>query len=296
MRDWLESFRSLGHETRLVIETADDEQIHPLNTAAACVEFKPDLIVLIDHFRARFAGLPQRIPTVMWVQDRLPHLFQKSAGIAQRQTDYAIGQGRVECVHTHGYPSDRFMPAMIGTNPSRFDLVAPAHPDESCDVSFVSHASVPADVIIQAEVDRLGTPQAANLLRGIFDQFRAIYDAGDCITQPFRIEAMIRQTMLETQTTVPDPQPLLDLFTHRVNNALYRHQVIGWVAEMGVDLRLYGRGWESHPQFARFARARRTTNPNWRLFTEAVGSIFRSRRSVRLISGSSTVWRPAASS
>ena len=254
MRDWLESLRSHGHETRLIIETADHEQIHPLNTARACLDFQPDLVVLIDHFRAGLAGLPQRIPCVMWVQDRLSHLFQKSAGIAQQPTDYAIGQGRVECVHTHDYPSARFMPAMIGTNPRRFDFIPVDDAKAACDVSFVSHASVAADEIIQAEIDRLGTPQAATLLRGIFDQFRAIYDAGECITQPHRIEALIRRTMLDTQTTVPNPQPLLDLFTHRVNNALYRHQVIGWVAEMGVDLRLYGRGWESHPQFARFAR------------------------------------------
>ena len=149
------------------------------------------------------------------------------------------------------------MPAMIGTNPQRFTAArtATAKPTPfTCDVSFVSHCSLPAEAIVAGEIARLNAPHGRQLLNSIFDQLRAIYDAGDCITQPYRIEAIIRRTLTDTRTSVPDLQPLLDLFTHRVNNALFRHQAIGWVADLGVDLRLYGRGWESHPRFSRFAR------------------------------------------
>jgi hypothetical protein len=47
---------------------------------------------------------------------------------------------------------------------------------------------------------------------------------------------------------------LMELLTQRVNNALVRHESLLWLAETGLDLRLYGRGWENHPRLARFAR------------------------------------------
>ena len=272
MRDWADSFRSLGHDVQVLIESADHEQMHPLIIAAAAASTRPDLILLIDHFRAECVGLPQGCPAVMWVQDRLPNIFNASAGARQHQADYVLGQGRTECVHSFGYPPNRFMSSMIGTNPQRFIRSASGDvitgdvtrggitPRDitpcditPCDVSFVSHCSLSAEAIIAAEIARANSPEAARLLTAVFDQLKAIYDAGQSITQPYRIEAIINQSLLDTATRVSDPQPLLDLFTHRINNALYRHQAIGWVAEMGVNLRLYGRGWESHPTFSRFA-------------------------------------------
>jgi hypothetical protein len=257
MRDWLESMKALGHETRLAMEEADHHLFNPIGTAAACNQFKPDVILGIDHFRGEILGLPAAVPCVMWVQDHLPNIFSAKAGALQGSLDYVIGQGRVECVHQLGYPGARFMPAMIGTNENRF-VNSRATADElakyGCDVSFVSHSSTPADAIVNEEIRRLNSPASRRLLEGIFDQLRAIYDSGHAITQQLEIESMIRRTLQSTQTSVADARPLFDLFTHRINNALFRHQTIGWLAEMQIDLRLYGRGWEQHPRFARFAR------------------------------------------
>ena len=41
----------------------------------------------------------------------------------------------------------------------------------------------------------------------------------------------------------------------RVNNLLFRHQSLRRsLLDMDIDLRLYGRGWENNPTFAKFAR------------------------------------------
>jgi hypothetical protein len=64
---------------------------------------------------------------------------------------------------------------------------------------------------------------------------------------------VIDQTLRDNQVTC-EGGALLDMVMHRLNNALFRHQVIGWLADLGVDLHLYGKGWEKHPRFARFAR------------------------------------------
>jgi hypothetical protein len=256
MRDWLAAFGRLGHQTRLLIEQHDHEACNGLGIAAACAEFLPDLVVIIDHYRGELSGIPSQIPVVMWVQDALPHIYRPEAGRAQARLDYTIGYGRCELITRHGYPASRFMPAMVGVNPDRFGASALGEAELApyrCDVSFVSHATTPPEHFIREETARSGSPEVKRLLDAIFERLRAIYDAGGSITAGEVLQHLIVSTMRDLNLN-GDVASFLDLFSRRVNNALFRHQAIRWVAEMDVDLRLYGQGWETHPEFKRFAR------------------------------------------
>jgi hypothetical protein len=257
MRDWLAAFEELGHETRLLIEQADHEIANPLLFAQVCAEFRPDLILMIDHYRGEFTGLPQGVPCVMWVQDRLPNIFRAQAGAAQRATDYVIGYGRQECVVAHGYPRQRFMPAMVGVNEKRFErreLSADEVGRFTCDVSFVSHASTPAEALVQREIDKSALPQAKRFLATTFEQLRAVYDAGGFVTEAGHIKRMIRESMRACGVETSDMSSVLDFFVQGVNNALFRQQAIAWLAETDVNLHLWGRGWDQHPRFRKHAR------------------------------------------
>jgi Txe/YoeB family toxin of Txe-Axe toxin-antitoxin module len=259
MRDWLASFQRLGHQTRLLIENHDHELCSAQTIARACAEFQPDLVVIIDHYRAEFGGVPEQIPMVMWVQDALPNIFRRQAGAAQGPLDYCLGFARLRMTREFGYPADRYMPTIVGCDELRFQRreLSPAEQAEfGCDVSFVSHASATAESLLKAEIDRAGSPEATRLLRAIFDPLRAVYDAGGIVTEPIQIRRMIDLALRQTKTSIPDGEmpKLMELFTQRINNALFRHQSLHWLAEMGVNLRLYGRGWENHPKLSRFAR------------------------------------------
>jgi glycosyltransferase involved in cell wall biosynthesis len=259
MRDWLASFERLGHQTRLIIEDHDHEMANSLTIASACAEFQPDLIIIIDHYRAELGGLPEQVPMVMWVQDALPNIFRREAGKAQGPLDYVLGFARLDLVHEFGYPADRFMSAVIGCDEMRFapGRLSPSEQAEfGCDVSFVSHASTPADVLLQTEIDRAGSVEAERLLREIYEQLSAVYQDGGFLTEPIEIRRMIDRALVQTKTSIAESEmpKLVDLFTQKINNALFRHQSLNWLAEMGVDLRLYGRGWEKHPTLSRFAR------------------------------------------
>jgi hypothetical protein len=258
MRDWLAAFEGMGHETKLLIEGADHEQLNSLCLAEACVEFRPDLILLIDHFRAELGGLPENVPCVMWLQDYLPNLFSAGAGAAQGRYDYVVGYNRTECTTRFGYPFERFMPAMVAVNEQRFAPVELSAEDRrryECDVCFVSHASKPAEEIIADQIaqnDASVTP----LLKDAFERLRSIYEAGLCVSHPLHVRQVIDEAMVAKRTPLAgeSAQRLADVFTHRINNALLRHQMIDWAAETGVSIHLYGNGWERHPRFARFAK------------------------------------------
>ncbi len=257
MRDWLAAFDAMGHETRLLIEQADHELVNPLEFAQISSDFRPDLILMIDHYRGEFTGLPSRVPCVMWVQDRLPNIYRPAAGAAQREHDFVIGYGRQECVLSHGYPADRFMPAMVGFNENRFssrELSASEIDRFGCDVSFVSHASETPESLIQTQIDKSRTPEARKFLGDILDRLRAIYDSGGFVTEAGKIKQIIGAAMKENGIETTDFGALLDFVVQRVNNALFRQQAVGWLVDMGLRLNLYGRGWQTHPRFKQFAR------------------------------------------
>jgi hypothetical protein len=257
MRDWLAAFENLGHDTRLLIEQNDHEIVNPLGFAQACADFRPDLLLMIDHYRAEFTGLPQRVPCVMWVQDRLSNIFRPDAGAAQSQMDFVIGYGRQECALSFGYPSQRFMPAMIGCNERRFtsaELTGTDRQRHACDVSFVSHASTPPEVLVQQEIDKSQLPEVRKFLHDVFDRLRAIYETGTFVTEVGHIRGIVRAAMGNCGIQTSNFGGVLDFFGQRVNNALFRQQAVRWLAEMDVNLRLYGQGWEKHAEFSRFAR------------------------------------------
>jgi hypothetical protein len=257
MRDWLDAFNRLGHFTRLEIEPADHLTANNLALAQTCIDFDPDLIVCIDHFRGSISGVPTHIPMVMWVQDALPALFTPDAGKAQGPLDFAMGIAPLKMVHEFGYPEDRYMPALIGANDARFTPTPPGNANRfACDVSFVSHASTTPEIFLRRTLQQHNSPHATRVITDIFNRLKDIYDTGGFVTEPVVIRKLIDTAIVETKTIVPADQipVLMHIFATQINNAFFRHQPLQWLADAGFNLHLYGNGWEQHPTLAKFAR------------------------------------------
>ena len=259
MRDWLAAFDRLGHVTRLVIDPADHEVCGEQYRARVCAEFQPDLIVVIDHGRRTVGGLPPAVPVVMWVQDHMDHIYSAESGAAQGDRDFCLGFGRLQLSQRYGYPADRFLSACVGVNDDRFaptPLSAAERDRFACDVSYVSHASTPADLLLAERLPLLESTDGARLYRDGFDRMVAHYEAGGGAMLEPNVRAMLRAAMDATgvQCQGKAEAIAIQFFQATIGNALFRHQTLQWVSDLGVDLRLYGRGWEQHPTLARHAR------------------------------------------
>jgi hypothetical protein len=259
MRDWLAAFEQMGHSTQLYIENADHELPNSVAMARAITEFKPDLLVTIDHYRAEIGSIPDKVPVVMWVQDHLPNIFQSEAGKAQGPRDFCVGFGKLQLSQRFGYPRERFLAANIGVNPERFSpgrLSAEEIGRFGCDMSYVSHASTPAEVLVEQQIEQMNAPQGVRLFRDMYDRLLAHYEGGGPALDEPILNQMLSDSLTVTRCSV-DAQThgkILGLFSQSINNAIFRHQTLRWISELGVDLRIYGTGWEKHPQLARHAR------------------------------------------
>ena len=258
MRDWLASFAKLGHETRLLIEEGTHEMLNSLSFARTCVDFIPDVILMIDHCRGEYKVLPPRMPFVMWVQDRLPNIFSDQGGAHQGPMDFCLGFGRLHLSTRHGYPAQRYMASTMGINEERFNQSPPTRAQIDrfgCEVSYVSHASTPADVLLQSHIDRQ-TDAGKRLLRDVYDRMTAHYQSGGQALSDVMIRIFMEQAMQATRIGLAeeDIKSLVFFFNQQISNALFRHQTLEWLSELGVDLHIHGRGWEQHPTLARFAK------------------------------------------
>jgi hypothetical protein len=258
MRDWLASFEKLGHQTRLLIEGGTHEMLNSLSFAQNCVEFVPDLILMIDHCRGEYKVMPSQPPFVMWVQDRLPNIFSDQGAKLQGPVDFCLGFGRLHLSTKFGYPAQRYMSSTMGTNEQRFDQSRPT-PQQikrfNCEVSYVSHASTPADVLLHRHLEKQDE-SGRRLLRDVFDRMTAHYEEGGQALGDILIRLLMERSMqsLRIGLAEADIKSLVVFFNQSISNALFRHQTLNWLAETGVDLHIYGRGWEEHPTLSRFAK------------------------------------------
>lgn len=259
MRDWLAAFARLGHETRLAIEEHDHLIPGPFGFGQSILDFNPDLILVIDHFRREMGQMPRSIPCVMWVQDRLPNIFSPAAGAAQGARDYCIGGGRLHLASRYQYPAERFMSCTIGINDRKYGL-SERSPDDlarfECDASYVGHASVPSDLLLSETLDKGASPEEAKVAWDLHERMIAHFESGGSAMTDTVLERRIVESMQQLGVQLNDAarRNMLTVFNQQINNALFRHQALRWVADTGIDLRLYGNGWEKHPQLGRFAR------------------------------------------
>jgi hypothetical protein len=259
MRDWLDAFGRMGHDVRLLIEGHDHQMLGAFGYAAGVLDFKPDLILVIDHYRSALGKLPESVPCVMWVQDRLPNIYCPAAGAAQGPRDYCIGFSRHHLSSRYGYPAERFLSCTVGVNEHRFEQTPLSPSDQArfgCDVSYVSHASTPADQVLRDHLAKFNSPELSRLFDHMYQRLEAWYAAGGIALSDVALREMLGESMASTGIMLTEEKlaESVIFFNHSVQNAIFRHQTLLWLADMGLNLHLWGKGWEKHPKLRRFAR------------------------------------------
>ena len=242
MRDWLSGMESLGHQTRLLIEPADHVMPGSFGFAKGLLDYKPDLLVMIDHYRAEIGKVPANLPCVMWVQDSLPNIYNDATGAGQQPRDYCMGFGRLPLTQLHGYPAQRFMACPIGINVERFKPAVLSEQDwgrYGCDVSYVSHASVPSDVLLKRALEKNPDPATAKLLWDLHDRLVGDFERGGVTHAEWQLKIKLQESIAQTgiEPGANGEHEILWLFNQQINNAIFRHQALRWATRSWRSLK-----------------------------------------------------------
>lgn len=284
-RDALRALESAGCQTRLFIEPDDHSYVAPTEVLKSFVEYDPDLLLLIDHTRATQAVWAiENIPVLSWVQDRLPWLFDRSAGLALGELDFLMGHSKRELTEQFGYAAERFYSCNMATdvalltdeseleNPERYD----------CEVAFASHASETPETFTQSRLIACDNDATRSYVTNIAAELTRRFDAG-VLNGAINFQQLLATVAQLTGITLRDDigATLIAEFARPLTERLIRQQTMRWAATWadtaGARFNVYGRGWEQHPEFARFAKGEIPHGP-------ALGAAFR-RAKVNLHAG-----------
>jgi hypothetical protein len=227
-------------------------------------EWRPDLVVQFNYPRAKFKDVvPANVPYVCWVQDRMSHLFDPAMGAAQTELDFLVGHCFGELFTEFGYDAARAKPLPVVCSTEKFHA-GPVDADLAkqfaCDVAYVSHQSETPEAMVERLASRMhDRPLLQRFLKRVAPAFKAnvetmpehrrMYTRWHLACEQARAEdaalAAVDQRILWRDFGAP--------FCERV----VRMQTLRWAADAcarnGWMMRLFGRGWEKHPEFARYA-------------------------------------------
>ncbi len=261
-RDLAAAFEELGWSVRMPIEPGNWQRNSRRNLLRHLADFQPDLVVQIDHLRHEHRGLfPPALPFVCWIQDDLPNLTSREAGANIGLRDFVLTSAPQVYVHDHGYPQRQCITFAKRTRPIGFE---PSSGEAVLhDIAFVSNASEdPGSLAKQlaADFSRGGTA-LGELIAALCRQIIDAYEGGGCIEAVAEVEAMLHQESQRRGGAWNNPETPLNIARRlfsTLNNALYRQQALSWVMRLaearGLNFGLYGRGWETHREFAGAAR------------------------------------------
>lgn len=261
MRDIAEAFRRAGHDMRMLIEPNTHTAGVPGDLVAREIaDYLPHLVLIIDHNRKEYGEKYDfRLPYCNWIQDELPHLFAPDSGAGLHPYDLVVGLVSHASAARAGYPVDqcRFIPVPVSPVVFHPTPLAPEVRDRhACEISFVTNLSITAQEHLRAMLARVTQPETRQLIGALYEVIvQRVRDGAAPASTPQTV-ALTQSVAcdLKLEITAADADNLRRHFTDRLINIVFRHQVLEWAADLGLDLRIYGRGWENHPRLRRYAR------------------------------------------
>lgn len=261
MRDIRSAAVELGHEFRLLIEDNDHTPLLPTSFVQEQIEeFLPDLIVLLDHNRKEYGKLYDfPIPYCNWIQDDLPNLFGPGCGEGLHPYDLVVGTIGNWKANASGYPPDQWLnlptPVSLGIF-SNEPIPQDQRRRYECDVSFVSHLHTTRDELLKQTLSQTSDPLMRRLIEAQYERLGPQIAEGSVPGSPVQVVAQTQRLAGELGFEMcPDAaDQLRRCFTDRLINSYFREQILEWASELGVNLHIYGRGWERHPKLSKHAR------------------------------------------
>lgn len=276
MRDLLDGFARIGAEIHLSTDSANYHRNGMESIVAQIAEFKPDLILSIDHFRHEFAGLPEAVPFVNWVQDMLPSITQNRHAVKSRDFTFVFSKDWLAMNRNPLYASFPVEYLPLGFNDAYYhpvehhgyqydflfithliDPVKTLSPFRSGEGGFESYDSTEASLLKQHKLTLETLTRIYRFVLEYTDQLPLDEFHRFCLDNQIGKFQLLEQLLTEDGITVRN-EVINQLMAgsgsrfhyHYLTEMKIRPIAALLDAGLNIELALYGRNWD---QFARFA-------------------------------------------
>ncbi|MBS0190578.1 MAG: hypothetical protein U0573_01640 [Phycisphaerales bacterium] len=282
-RDLAEALEGMGHKARVLIEPDDHSYLDAHAYLSEIKAFEPDLIVVINFPRYSLGEIiPRNIPYVCWIQDALPHLFDRRLGENQRELDFVVGHLPDELFDRYAYKPERSLQLNVPASESKFHPTAIHANDRArfaCEVAYVSHQSETPEALHRRVLGEL--PADPRMHRAL-DDIRAVLDTEVTeLPTDFKyldVHEVTRPALRKHLGQEPESQAvdrIARCYAGPYADRLLRHQTLQWASNVcnrrGWKLQIFGRGWEKHPTLAPHARSELAHGDDLRACYQAAG-------------------------
>lgn len=259
-QDTAEGLRELGWDAQVIIEPSAYHTLTFPVLRESLLKFDPDVVLQLDHNRAEHGELfSSRTPFLCWTQDHLPNLTNPAAGAAMGTRDFLLTDLGPWYSRAFGYPGGNMM--TLGKL-TRVPKLPESWANDGPALTYVSTASKRPEVAAEELVAFCKPyPQMQKLGEAACRRLIEAYGQGLSFAGTTEVRGLVEQTAWGMGMAPGSFEGMDELVTEmfeRVNNLCYRQQALGWVAsaaeDLGVDLAIYGSGWEKHERFAKYAR------------------------------------------
>ncbi|MBL1275508.1 MAG: glycosyltransferase family 1 protein [Ectothiorhodospiraceae bacterium] len=275
-RDLLAGFTELGHDVKFYCEDTDISRINQYDILTTIDEFKPDLIIVIDHFRDEFPYLPINIPYVNWIQDMLENITNPKFKITNPlDFTYVFASKWLEDLKIIPAYSEHIVDVLnLGINKNTY---YPIKPDKKTfDVLYVSHLldiSLTLRPFITRSLPFHKNLEEINILKNKFiseDELILMYkniaeefdslvidDLWKYKSDPTTLEYFIVNTLKKNH--ISDNEIVRQHFMQspRVSYDIYfaiKTRPLISMIKQGVDIRIYGKNWNKVQELSPYSR------------------------------------------
>ncbi len=270
IRDCHEAFKKMGFESEIFCEKDSFCQICGSNvyeTVNYLFNFKPDIILVIDHFRWAWPVIPKELVFICWIMDHMPHLFDKNSAAKITNLDLILS-----LYYSHqsfkkiGYPKEQLMPGPVPANSyiyRKYQLSEEENRQFSCDICIISNSGNAMEALNKNVFDGYKNMPDLEFVKKIKTIYTEIYNIiFDSIynekkhyyhDETFKLfkEYFMDRTKIVSQ--IEEINKLVFRFWGDVITCIYKDTAILWLHEKRYNIKLWGRAWPSHPILKNYA-------------------------------------------
>ncbi len=279
MRDWLDGFERLGATIRVCSETENYYLSNIEHLIEEINDFKPDLILTMDHFRHEYEGIPDSIPFVNWIQDMLPNILENDRPPKVMDFTFSFVKRWLSFNELDIYKQYNIEFLPVGYNDKLyFPLYQKGY---ACDVLSVTHLEEPGRtfeplrnsaitlILNDAEIGLLnkGWISEHDLLRAyeILEKHCSSMTMAEfeefCTFHAIKTFNDFKSLFLRHNVELPDQ--VMEILICVKGNRLhfeYLNRMKTWPVALAMRyyprlvFHLYGKNWNQYPQYAEFSK------------------------------------------